>query len=390
MGKLSVESEGLPWYGLRTCCELNEVWMMKMMLNKVWKREKNYMQLASANRKALEGYNENMLSILSLMGALLMLLPLLAVPFSATKTNAVLAYLVATSLYLAVFLIFRLPILKSHSLFGLYICFSVFFLLAIYLSVVHTPTMRATVLLGVFCIMPLSFIDRPIRMNLFVAFWFVVHTALAFYLKPRYALDDVVNTLCFAILGCFFGYVMVWVRLESYEAQRLLVIEKETDVLTGQFNRRKLFEMLANLENADSEKPSGMLMLDIDRFKDFNDSYGHAAGDGCLSGFGDILTKFSQTFRMQFYRYGGEEFVAMAYGYDSDELFSIAESIRIAVQNTDFDGHSITVSIGAAPCGCQPVANYEKVIDQADKATYAAKHAGRNKVCMQQEHSLHH
>lgn len=341
---------------------------------------KTYLQLVTDNYKAAKEYNEKMLSALTLMGGLLMLLPLLSAPFSNTKADAVPAYLLVTSIFFLLFLLFRLPVMKKHALCGLYIGFSVFFQFAIYLSVVHSPNMRATILLGAFCIMPLGFIDHPGRMNMFVAFWFSVHTVLAFYLKPQCALDDTINCLCFAILGCFLGNMMIRVRLESYEAQRMLTIEKETDILTGLSNRRKLFESLVALETTDVEKPSGILMLDIDHFKEFNDCNGHAAGDRYLSIFGQTLANFMQNFRLHFYRYGGEEFVAMAYGYDEKELFSIAEGLRIAVQSTDMDGHKITVSIGAVYCGDDQVLNYEKVIDRADKALYAAKNAGRNMV----------
>ena len=149
-----------------------------------------------------------------------MMLPLLAAPFSNTRTDAVPAYLLTLILFFTLFFIFRISFMKKYALGGLYICFSIFFALAIYLSVIHTPNMRATILLGAFCIMPLGFIDRPVRMNLFVAFWLAVHTILAFYLKPLYALDDTINCLCFAILGCFIGNIMVWERLEGYDIHR--------------------------------------------------------------------------------------------------------------------------------------------------------------------------
>ncbi len=149
-------------------------------------------------------------------------------------------------------------------------------------------------------------------------------------------------------------------------------------------NRRKLFETLADLEATGTKKPSGVLMIDIDHFKVFNDNHGHAAGDKLLNHFGEVLKKFAQNFRLHFYRYGGEEFVAMAYGYDDKELLSIAEGLRISVQNTDIDGNFTTVSIGVAYCGNEQVRNYENIIDRADKAAYAAKRAGRNKVCMEQ------
>lgn len=350
------------------------------MVGYLMKKENNYVQLASANSEAIREYNERILSALTLIGGILAMLPLLAAPFSDTKIDAIPAYLLAAAFFFTLFLIFKISYMKKYTLGGLYICFSIAFLLAIYLSVIHSPDMRATVLLGAFCIMPLCFIDRPARMNLFAAFWLIVHTILAFYLKPLYALDDTINCLIFAILGCYIGNIIVWVRLEGYEAHRLLIIEKETDVLTGLFNRRKLFETLAVLETTRAEKPSGILMIDIDYFKEYNDTYGHAAGDKCLNHLGQVFSKFSREYRLYFYRYGGEEFVVMAYGYDQEELLSIAESLRTTVESTDMDGHHTTISIGVAYCGQEKVRNYERIIDRADKAVYASKHAGRNKV----------
>lgn len=349
---------------------------------------RNYSQLASDNSKEISDYNESMLSALSLIGGILMLLPLMAAPFSNTKHDAVPVYAITAILYLALFFLFRPPIMKKYVLVGLYVIFSIFFAFAIYLSVIHTPNMRATILLGAFCIMPLGFIDRPLRMNLFAVFWLLVHTILAYYLKPQYALDDTINTVCFAILGCFVGNKMVWVRLDSYEARRLLTIEKETDVLTGLYNRRKLFETLVVLETKNVEKPTGMLMIDIDFFKTFNDTHGHAAGDNILHHFGKIFSEFSEAFNLKFYRYGGEEFVAFAYGYDENQLCSVAENLRIAVQETDIDGHSMTVCIGAAYTGEEQVRNFENIIDQADKAAYEAKRLGRNRVCLSHYDSM--
>jgi len=347
----------------------------------LWNKQKDYMRLAAVNHTAICEHNERMLSAIALIGGILMVLPVLAAPFSETKTDAIPVYLLASTLFFMLFFIFKFPFMKKYALGGLYICFFVFFALAIFLSVVHTPNMRATILLGAFCIMPLGLIDRPVRVNLFEAFWLAVHTILAFHLKPQYALDDTINCLCFAILGCFIGNFMTWGRIEGYEAQRLLTIQNETDVLTGLFNRRKLFETLAVLETTYAEKPSGILMIDLDHFKEFNDKFGHAAGDKCLSRLGEVFIKFTQNFRIYFYRYGGEEFVAIAYGYGETELLSLAESLRIAVQSIVMDGHTFTVSIGVAYCGEEQIRNYENIIDLADKAAYTAKRSGRNKVC---------
>jgi hypothetical protein len=111
-----------------------------------------------------------------------------------------------------------------------------------------------------------------------VAFWFCGAYNFSFLLKPKYALDDTINCLCFAFLVVFLGNIMVWVRLESYEARRLLTIEKETVVLTGLSNRRKLFEILANLETANIEKPSGIMMIISITTKSLMTTNGHTAG----------------------------------------------------------------------------------------------------------------
>lgn len=355
---------------------------MGKLRNPFWNQEKSYKQLASANSKAIEIYNERILSMLLLIGGALMILPLLAVPFSTTKYKAVPAYLLSIFSYLTMFILFKIPVIKKFKLLGLYAGFSMFFIFSIYLSLVHSPNMRATILLGVFCIMPLSFIDRPLRINLFVVFWFLCHTFLAFRFKTQFALDDTINSLGFAILGCYMGNIMVGIRLQNYDVQRQLIIEKETDVLTGLYSRRKLFEVLEELATGNSKKPTGIMLFDIDKFKEFNDRHGHAAGDVRLQNFGLLLQQFSQTAKVQFYRYGGEEFLAMAFDYGRQELLDIAENLRIAVKNSETDDLSLTISIGVVYCGGEDIHAYEKVIEQADKTMYKAKKAGRDKVCI--------
>ena len=355
---------------------------MKRIRNLFWNKEKSYNQLAAVNSKAISEYNKKTLSTLLHIGCLMSLLPLVAVTFNVSMRRSIPAYVLTFAAYFVLFLLFRCSSVKKYALVGLYASFTILILFGIYLSIVHSPNMQATILLGGFAIMPLSIIDRPGRLNLFLLFWLVVHTILAFYFKPQNAITDLVNCTCATVLGSYLGNSMMQVRLESFEASRLLTIEKETDVLTGLFNRRKLFETLAVLETPNSEKPTGILMIDIDFFKEYNDEYGHVAGDKCLSHLGEVFKKFTEDFRIFFYRYGGEEFVAMAYGYGETELLSVAERLQIAVQNTDMNGHNVTVSIGVAYCGVKQVPNYEKIIDRADKAVYAAKRMGRNQVCM--------
>lgn len=92
-------------------------------MNLLWNQEKDYNHLASVNSKAISEYNEKILSALALMGGLLMMLPILAAPFSSTKGDAVPSYLLACGLFFTLFFVFRLSSGKNAFLAG---CISVF------------------------------------------------------------------------------------------------------------------------------------------------------------------------------------------------------------------------------------------------------------------------
>lgn len=354
---------------------------MTKIYNVFSNKEKKYNQLAEANSKAVYEYNRKTLSTLLSIACSLILLPLVASIFNEPMRRAIPVYVLTFLSFFVLFLLFHRPGEKKSILAGLYVSYTIFFLFGIYLSTVYSPHMNATILLGGFAILPLSIIDRPRRMIIFLLFWLVVHTVLAFIFKPQNAIADLLNCVCATALGCYLGISIMHFRLQSFETSRLLMIEKETDILTGLFNRRKLFDTLGILETTTSEKPTGILMIDIDHFKDYNDTYGHTAGDKLLKHYGELFSTFSRNFSIQFYRYGGEEFLAMAYNYGEKELMSIAESLRLTGENVDMSGRKVSVSIGVAFCGGIQVSNYESIIDRADKAVYAAKRAGRNKVC---------
>jgi diguanylate cyclase (GGDEF)-like protein len=307
------------------------------------------------------------------MGSLMMLIPLISAPFSATKKRLIPVYIAAVLCFFALYLLSKLPSLKRYIIWGLYVGFSLFFALAVYLSIFHSPHMRATVMIGVLCIMPLSFIDRPAHINLFVASWVILHTVLAYLYKPLFALDDTINLIAFSILGCFFGNITIALRVESYEAQRLLTIEKETDALTGLGNRRKLFDTLADQQ---APKPTGILMIDIDHFKAYNDLHGHLAADASMKRLGILLHDLCERISLCFYRFGGEEFVGLAYSYQKEALSAIAEELRTTIEHSE----TFTISVGLAMWEDDTTTSYEEILDRADKAVFKAKAEGRNRV----------
>jgi diguanylate cyclase (GGDEF)-like protein len=164
--------------------------------------------------------------------------------------------------------------------------------------------------------------------------------------------------------------------------------EAVTDALTGARNRRFFDERFA-AEFGRAQRlniPLSLIMLDVDYFKLYNDSYGHPAGDR-------VLSSIAQTLKTQLNRptdvvarYGGEEFVIILPDSDMEGSRIVADKLRVAVSDLNIphdksaiDDH-ITVSIGIASCQKQTHCNAADLLDSADQALYSAKHDGRNCV----------
>ncbi|WP_022722087.1 diguanylate cyclase [Rhodopseudomonas sp. B29] len=173
------------------------------------------------------------------------------------------------------------------------------------------------------------------------------------------------------------------------EANEALGQLSNTDALTGAFNRRYLDELIEH--DATSLVPSlvpslgqGVLMIDVDHFKLFNDHGGHAAGDHCLQ---QIVTTIRHNVRPPYdivVRYGGEEFAVIMPGMDEPDLLRAAERLCSAVSDLGIPHPAlgpdrvVTVSIGAALAA--PGESLADAILHADDALYRAKHRGRNRV----------
>ncbi|TRW99043.1 diguanylate cyclase [Candidatus Methylobacter oryzae] len=162
------------------------------------------------------------------------------------------------------------------------------------------------------------------------------------------------------------------------------------DALTGIPNRRRFDEALAaELKQAIRDAtPLSLLMIDIDHFKQFNDHYGHGAGDVCLQMVAMELAKGVVRPSDLVARYGGEEFVVILPETDQLSALQIAERLRVRIEKLGLPhacsetGNVVTISVGIAtqariPEGFMP----QLLVDMADKALYAAKENGRNRVC---------
>lgn len=153
-----------------------------------------------------------------------------------------------------------------------------------------------------------------------------------------------------------------------------------TDPLTGLLNRRYLEERIAEeiVRSKRHRFSVSLMMLDVDEFKSYNDSYGHPAGDAALRLVGDILKESLRGADVAA-RYGGEEFAILLPQTAADEAMQIAERIRTQVESAEFPSRSVTVSIGIASL-TREVDSPRDLISAADVALYAAKNRGRNNV----------
>jgi diguanylate cyclase (GGDEF)-like protein len=157
------------------------------------------------------------------------------------------------------------------------------------------------------------------------------------------------------------------------------------DPLTGLYNRRYLEETMdRELHRSRRLKASlGVVMMDLDHFKDFNDSFGHGAGDALLSALAHVITTGIRSEDIAC-RYGGEEFLLVMPGSSLETTRERAENVRQAVQTLQvkYQNHflkSPTLSLGVAIFPDHGV-TAEEVIAAADAALYRAKQAGRDRV----------
>jgi diguanylate cyclase (GGDEF)-like protein/PAS domain S-box-containing protein len=168
----------------------------------------------------------------------------------------------------------------------------------------------------------------------------------------------------------------------------MLRTRAQQDGLTGLINRRHFDEIFDEefRRARRQELPLSVLLLDVDRFKAFNDRYGHLAGDACLRKLSSAVQAVLQRPGDQAARYGGEELAVLLPATDTRGAGEIAERIRhtiLALQIVHFDSDSgiVTVSIGASSMmPWTDEVDPMRLIDAADRALYRAKSAGRNCV----------
>lgn len=158
-----------------------------------------------------------------------------------------------------------------------------------------------------------------------------------------------------------------------------------TDALTGLANRHAMKDLFPDEIAAciEKEEPVALIMIDVDNFKQFNDTFGHIAGDRALTAVTKILRAQFRP-RDLLVRYGGDEFAVLLPGVNVDQAVAIGDRVRQAVCGTTGDGSDsliqipIKISMGVAEL--KENGTLDELVRAADAALYRAKHAGRNVV----------
>ena len=220
------------------------------------------------------------------------------------------------------------------------------------------------------------FIERPVE--IFNAEWFLrVSPIRMWYSYPE--------NIALIVAGFCISLIVLFVMQNNYELKNVqTVFEKMaiTDPLTGIFNRRHFMEIVRiDIEKARRRKENCyFIMLDIDKFKNVNDTYGHQIGDKVLM---DITARIKTDIRPYdlFARYGGEEFIIFTSGISNKEVYDMTERLRVSLCGNKYEYDNISLALSASFGIAQMLDfNLDKAIKHSDEALYMAKRNGRNCV----------
>ena len=192
------------------------------------------------------------------------------------------------------------------------------------------------------------------------------------------SVNEMASFLVSGVAAAIFSYLFA-VRSTVQRSQLIRLATK--DPLTDLYNRRALDDELKSALSARDryQRAYGMIVLDLDRFKELNDQLGHAEGDRVLKEFGEMI---SQSIRKsdRAFRYGGDEFVVLLPDADEHGLRRVAQSIVENVRTRV--NSSITVEASAGAALLRPDDDHDSWNRRVDRCLYAAKEAGRNQVVL--------
>lgn len=213
--------------------------------------------------------------------------------------------------------------------------------------------------------------------------------AAALIIRLQLGVDVVLYNLLLAVNSCILSYYIYRFREQRCEdlwQLRLANQKAEVDPMTGLYNRRGLEPRLKNFLDLcrNWNRPLAVIMLDIDNFKKFNDTFGHPEGDKCIIAVADQIRRAADLVDGVCARVGGEEFVLVVRNQSEDEVIELAEQLNQWVEELKIPQAPgniypfVTVSVGIEYRRHLQKTDIDELYEKADQALYRAKEHGRN------------
>ncbi len=291
-------------------------------------------------------------------------------------------------LYLILSLIMLFNISLGRFLSGRYdffvLPFCYLFLLAINfysiaVGIYKDPTQYAVAFSATIFIAPVLFVERTHRMNIFSTVMELLFITLSFYEKSRStAMMDFLNSICFWMLSCFLCAYLNHIRISDILLRKSIQTEADFDVLTSVLKKSSFVREVQRFLHG-GRSCGTLFIIDIDNFKNINDTYGHMVGDKIIS---SIALCIKKTFRTSdlIGRFGGDEFIVFMPNNLKEKMAAQkSENVINLVKNTVFlpdSEKSATVSVGSAVTAANSE-KYETLFMKADAALYKAKQNGK-------------
>lgn len=335
------------------------------------------------NRQEINAKNAHMMEWISWCACLNMTVLSITGPFAEGFKSAWILYVVSAVLTFGFSLTCRLRPrnVQKHStvLFYALITFICFY--GISLGCFFYSSINSVTLIALFTLMPIVILDKSWRINVVMGCIYAVSCICHLLFKtPGLALEDIMTSGCFLVFSILIGNYFRKVQLDSINQKRVLLLQQELlreqrqiDQLTGLRNRWSLFETIKDEEI----RIQGLAMFDIDNFKNYNDRFGHRAGDQCLQKVGNLLSE-AENEDFKLFRYGGDEFLALYFGSGKEEMQkAIAELINMDCLDIPLD-EKLSLSAGYFFRGRSQKVSVDRMISIADNALLIAKSHGKN------------
>ena len=265
--------------------------IMSKIIEKIAAYQNAQNEIIRNNQKEIQESNQKLAFIMLVMGCLFFL-PFMVISLTLESYKGLLLPYIIEFSVLCVFLLFFKRLKKRLSPYFVYAAYASLIGYSMYTSAFVTPGYTSVIILFFLFQLPIIVIDKSWRIDLVVVLYAAVYMAVVIpYKDPRLVSDEILNCLLFTAFSILLGELLRKTRLENFELKRQAQAREKIDYLTGLRNRKSLFDDFIQLETEPQfHEKAGLLMIDVDHFKAYNDRYGHQAGDDCLKRIAACLT----------------------------------------------------------------------------------------------------